>query len=144
VRAALMWVGAADPVETTKKLRKSDPVLEALRAVMGQWREAFGIFESATTAEAIKEATATEPDQNGPSGKFGLVRPDFRDALMAVAGRGGQISGNSLGKWLQASAGRIVDGYCFERRGERSGVAVWALRLVEEGPAEGKTGGNWE
>jgi putative DNA primase/helicase len=144
VRGALMWVGAADPVETTKKLRKSDPVLEALRAVMGQWREAFGIFESATTAEAIKEATATEPDQNGPSGKFGLVRPDFRDALMVVAGRGGQINGRALGNWLQASAGRIVGigeeeprpKFYFERTGERSGVAVWALRLAEEGPAE--------
>jgi hypothetical protein len=142
VRGALMWVGAADPVETMNKLRKSDPVLEVLRAVMGQWREAFGVFESATAAEAIREATATEPDPNGPPGKFCLVRPDFRDALMTVAGRGGQISGRALGNWLQASAGRIVDGHRFERMGDRSGVAVWALRL-EEGPAEGKTGGNW-
>jgi putative DNA primase/helicase len=136
VRGALMWVGAADPVETMNKLRKSDPELEALRAVMGQWREAFGVFESATAAEAIREAIATEPDPNGPPGKFGLVRPDFRDALMTVAGRGGQISGRALGNWLQARAGRIVDGMRFERMGDRSGVAVWAMRL--EGPAEGK------
>ena len=131
-----MWVGAADPVETMNKLRKSDPELEALRAVMGQWREAFGVFESATAAEAIREATATEPDPTEPPGKFGLVRPDFRDALMTAAGRGGQISGRALGHWLQARAGRIVDGMRFERMGDRSGVAVWALRLAEEGPAE--------
>jgi putative DNA primase/helicase len=150
VRGALMWVGAADPVETMNRLRKSEPGLEELRAVMGQWRATFGVFESTSTADAIKEATATEPDPNGPPGKVVLVRPDFRDALMVVAGRGGQISGRALGHWLQAKAGRIVGSaeepqpdepprpkFYFKRTGERSGVALWALRLAEEGAFEG-------
>jgi putative DNA primase/helicase len=139
VRGAIIWVGAADPVETMNQLRKSDPELEALRSVMGQWREAFGIFESATAAEAIREATKQDV-----TGK--LVQPDFRDALMIVAGRGGQISSRALGHWLQSKAGRIVGigdeeprpKFYFERSGERQGAALWALRLAE-GPAEGVT-----
>jgi hypothetical protein len=31
------------------------------------------------------------------------VQPDFRDALMAVAGRGGALNGRILGNWLDSA-----------------------------------------
>jgi len=121
VRGALMWLGAADPAESMNELRKADPVLEAVRAVMGQWCSAIGTIQSVTVAEVIRQATETHPDGE-------LANADFRDALMAVAGRSGALNGRALGNWLQSQQGKIVDGLRFVRMGSRLGVAVWALK----------------
>ena len=121
VRGALIWLGAADPVESMNQLRRSDPVLEQIRAVMGQWRAAVG-GQNATAADIIREAIDTSDG----------VKSDLREALMAVAGRGGALSGKALGIWLQAHQDRIVDGLYFARMGERQGVAVWALKNAGE------------
>ena len=37
-----------------------------------------------------------------PRGARSYLHPDFREALLAVAGQGGAINGKSLGKWLAA------------------------------------------
>jgi len=129
VRGALMWLGAADPVESMNELRKSDPVREAIRAVMGQWFEAAH-SQNVTSAEIIKLATETR--ENAYGSKFEPVRPDFRDALMEVAGRGGALNGRALGNWLEAKQNTIIDGLQFVRMGNRKGVAVWALKEVEQ------------
>lgn len=124
VRGALIWLGAADPVESMNQLRKADPVLETARAIMGQWRAAVD-NQNVTSAEIIK--LATETCEGGYGGKFELVRADFRDALMGVAGRGGALNSRALGNWLESQKDRIIDGHQFVRMGNRQGVAVWAL-----------------
>lgn len=124
VRSALVWLGEADPVESMNALRKKDPELEAARAVMGQWDEAFGA-ESVTVAQSIRHATEmrqTVFERPEPA------HPDFRDALMAVAGRSNTLSSLALGKWLGAKQDRIIDGRRFVNMGTRQGVAVWALK----------------
>ena len=55
VRGALVWLGAGDPAGTMDRLRKADPVLASLTAVLSTWRWAFG-EQPATVREAI-EAT---------------------------------------------------------------------------------------
>jgi hypothetical protein len=82
--------------------------------------------QNVTSAGIIKQATETREGSYG--GKSELVRPEFRDALMAVAGRGGALNGRALGNWLESQKDRIIDGLQFVRMGERQGVAVWALR----------------
>jgi putative DNA primase/helicase len=126
VRDALIWLGEADPVESMNQLRKRDPILEAVRAVMGQWRETFG-NQSVTAAEVIR--TATKMRQNIYEG-LELEHPDFRDALMAVAGRGNTLSGIALGRWLGVHRDKIVDDHQFVEMGTRSGAVVWALQGV--------------
>jgi putative DNA primase/helicase len=118
VRGALMWLGAADPVDSMKELRKSDPVREAMRALMGQWLAIAG-NESLTCAEIIRRATDTYQGE--------LMHADFRDALIPVASRGGALSGIALGKWLESKQNTIVDGLQFVRMGERAKVALWAI-----------------
>lgn len=124
VRGALMWVGGADPVDSMARLRKADPVLAAVRAVMGQWALAIGAGE-VTAAEAVRKATEKKADNEGIE-RF--TAPDFRDALMAVAGKGETVNGQVLGKWLQRHQDRPVDGVQFVRSGERHGSAVWTLK----------------
>ncbi len=124
VRGALIWMGAADPVESMCGLREADPVLEETRAVMSQWQEVLRC-ERVTVAGVIRRASETRSDSYG--GKPELVHAEFHDALMTVAGRGGAISGRSLGKWLQARADRIVGGMRILRGEPRSGVATWSI-----------------
>jgi hypothetical protein len=118
IRGALMWLGAADPVDSMNELRKSDPVREAMRAVMGQWYSIIG-SQSVTSAEIIGRAVETH------LGEF--VHADFRDALMVVAGKGGMLNGRALGNWLESKQDTIVDSRQIMRMGNRQGVALWAL-----------------
>lgn len=123
VRGALIWMGDADPVVSMNKLRKADPILAAIRAVMGQWTRVIAGGE-VTAAEAIKKATEKAA---GTDGRDVLVNPDFRDALLAVAGKGETVASQALGKWLQVHQDRVVDGARFVRKKERHKSAVWAL-----------------
>jgi putative DNA primase/helicase len=97
VRGALLWVGAADPVETMEEIRRADPRLD---------------------------------DMNG------FVHPDFREALLSVAGRGGTISNRHLGTWLRGHKDRVVGFSHFEQVGTRQGFAVWQLITSTNGGGE--------
>ncbi len=100
----------ADPVDSMNELQKSDPIFDAARSVMAQWRTVIGA-EAVTVADVVKQ-----------------TRPDFRDALLAVGGKGGTLNSRALGKWLLAQKDRIIEGAKFVKIGERQGVALWALR----------------
>ncbi len=70
-----------------------------------------------------------------------LATPDFREALLAVAGAGGAINTQRLGKWLRANAGKLVGGLKVEPAGVLRGTQMWALPgggdVVALIPAEG-------
>jgi putative DNA primase/helicase len=125
VRGTLLWLGCADPVATMDELRKADPKLDDLQSVIAQWQTHIGA-DRVTVAEAIK--CATETDLSGYGSSTGFLRPDFREALIAVAGQGGAINSRRLGKWLSATQNRIVNGVCFQNVESTRGVAVWVLR----------------
>jgi putative DNA primase/helicase len=122
VRGALLWLGCADPVDTMEEIREADPALAQLQAVMSAWREAFPL-ENVRAADLIKKAS--EQRESYDSRDF--VNVDLREALLAVAGRGGAMTGLALGKWLSANKGRIAGGMRIEHVGERNKAAVWAL-----------------
>jgi putative DNA primase/helicase len=122
VRGALIWLGAADPVETMDELRTADPRLGDLRAVASQWAAVVGA-ERVVGGDVIKRANARHSTYEGNE----FLNPEFREALLAVAGRGGTISARALGKWLGANQDRIVDGLSFKHCGTRQGAAVWSL-----------------
>jgi putative DNA primase/helicase len=123
VRAALVWLGEADPWETTRIVRGSDPRLEALNSVMEQWRQVIG-EERVSVRQAIDRATART--SNYGSGES-FTYPDFREALLNVAGHGGAISGRLLGRWLGANKGRIVGNHKFIETLPICGSATWRL-----------------
>ena len=61
-------------------------------------------------------------------GRADFINPEFREALLAVAGDGGAISGKRLGKWLSANQGRIVNTMRITPDGIVSGISRWRLR----------------
>ena len=119
VRGALVWLGCVDPVESVEAIRQGDPKLADLETLSAQWWQTIG-RDRVTVADVIKRATAQAYD-----GEFD--HPDFREALLSVAGASGLINSRRLGSWLSDHAGRIVGGLHFERVGERQGVVVWRL-----------------
>jgi putative DNA primase/helicase len=107
VRNPLLWLGAADPLDTQDELRGSDPVREALVAMLTAWQDAFG-DNPATVADAVEGATAA-----GQSAK-----PRLLDALLSVAGeRNSEINTRKLGRYLARHVRRIENGQRFESTG---------------------------
>src|SRR5690606_16736377 len=128
VRAALLWLGEADPVETMEQARELDPRHAALQAVVTQWKEAIG-GERVTVREIIGRATAS---QTGDWGRPEFLRPEFREALLSVAGKDGAIERVRLGHWLAANAGRVAGGARIVKDGLLSGHMTWRLVSMEK------------
>jgi hypothetical protein len=115
VRDALIWLGEPDPVATMERARREDPQLKALAEVIARWSEAIGTGEF-TVKQVIDRATDLMPTK-GPRGlNFNnlahreFMFPEFREALLVVAGENGSVNSKRLGKWLGRSKGRIVKG----------------------------------
>jgi hypothetical protein len=110
VRYPLLWLGAADPLDTQEELRTSDPVREALVAILTAWRETFA-ERAASVAQVISGASA--PGQ--------AAHPQLLDAVLAVAGeRNGEINARRLGRYLKRQVRRIENGHRFESAGTDS------------------------
>lgn len=129
VRGALLWLDQADPVSTMEELREHDPRRDAVVAVVSQWAGIVG-DRDVSVRDLIERATEQRP---GPLGaatsypKAEFIYPDFREALLMVAGDGGVINGKRLGKWLASQQDKIVDGKQIIREGVKEGVLYWRL-----------------
>jgi hypothetical protein len=138
VRSAMTWLGLADPVTTQERLRKNDPLLTNLVRVAATWGAVIGCVEARTASEAVADAETRISSGTYENQKTELVHQDLHEAFMAVAGRGGRISTEALGKYLSGSAYRVITVEVrgttrqvrFERKGDRQGVAVWGLSEV--------------
>ncbi len=66
--------------------------------MLAHWKTALGT-DRITVRRIIEKATRQVADGYGNTSRE-FEHPDFREALMAVAGQGGVINGRRLGKWL--------------------------------------------
>jgi|GEM_PF-662499 len=131
VRDALIWLGEADPCDTMEELRGADPKLEALTAVLEGWREVIGM-RPASVRDVIERATEQRPQLYG---RAEFVHPEFREALLRVAGEGGAINGRRLGRWIGAHQNRIVGGLRLVNAGVSAGHTRWQLQNAEPSAA---------
>lgn len=108
VRSPLVWLGRADPVDTTEQAREDDPDLIPLRNFVISWpTDQFGTA-SKTVKEMIDLANSKPDSVMGEPTDF--IAPEFREALIDVAGFRGNIDGRKLGYWLRGIEGRIING----------------------------------
>ena len=129
VRGSLIWLGRADPVATMDEVRKSDPKRAAIAAVTAQWEAVIGP-ETVSTQTLMERATASATD---PFGKLAFKQPDFREALLSVAGIGGSVNTLRLGHWLRSHKDRVVEGRKITMDGITAGVARWKLEVPQQG-----------
>ena len=117
VRAPLIWLGQADPVESMEKTREEDPVRGATRNLIGFWKEELVLGVGYSAIELINHVELKEKVE-GEAGLFGveeLKHPEFRDLLMLQAGTSkGEIETRRLGNWLMSVRGQIHDGHRIE------------------------------
>lgn len=131
VRDALIWLGEADPCETMDGMRSADPKLGALTTVMEQWHEVIG-GDRVTVRQIIERAIDLRPPMHG---RPEFLHPEFREALLAIAGEGGAISGGRLGKWIGANQNRIAAGLKLVSAGLSAGRARWQLVAADRDAA---------
>jgi putative DNA primase/helicase len=125
VRSALVWAGCADPVDTMKEIRESDPVLNTLRAVMECWCAVFD-DEGKTVAEVAAEfAHGFDPE-----GAEGEAMTALRSALVPVAAVRNVIDAGRLGYWLRASKGRPAGNLKFSGTTGHGGAQRWSVVKV--------------
>jgi hypothetical protein len=130
IRDALVWLGEADPVASMEELRANDPVLENLNNVLAQWLRVIGPNKPVSVRDIIEVATQKKHEWY----ERDFVNPDFREALLNVAGAGGVVNPNRLGKWLGTHKDRVVtvkgdtNFECLlQRHGTIAGKLMWKL-----------------
>lgn len=133
VRGALIWLGEADPVASMEAIRADDPRLEAAIAVVTQWWEVLGT-DRVSVRNLIDKATEQRTALNSLQSKLEFIRPDFREALLAVAGDGGVINSRRLSKWIGAHEARIVAGKRIVRLTMLAGFMTRQLEAVGDAP----------
>ena len=111
VRSSLVWLGQADPVNTMEIAREEDTEVIDMREIFTLWGENIGI-QTSTTALKIAEK-ACEQTYGGTEG---FVIPEFRDALLRIAGERGQVNTRRLAGWIRAREGRIINGLRIKRQ----------------------------
>jgi hypothetical protein len=127
VRAPLVWLGLADPIDSMKTAREEDPVLIDIGELFAQWDRLMERGVGYTTPRLIEIGTArTDPGYSG-----GYARPEFADLLARKAGAGGaNVSSKVLGKWLSTIKGRVVNGLRLEMKADAShGSKFWIVAV---------------
>ncbi|HYZ31716.1 MAG TPA: hypothetical protein VE684_05465 [Crenalkalicoccus sp.] len=114
-----------------EEVRGLDPALDALTAVLTQWHEVIGT-ERVSCREIIDRATAqqTPTVATRSYSRAEFVYPDFREALLTVAGDGGVVNGRRLGRWLAAHQNHIVQGLMLTRCSLHRGISTWQVESV--------------
>jgi putative DNA primase/helicase len=131
VRDALMWLGMADCI--TGAPVGDDEVQNDIAAFMKAWQDLGPHLPRNGASVRDMARLASERTAGGEwDGGGGPVHPAWREAVLVVAGTGGQLKTRQLGKWLARVADRRVGGACITRAGHSAAGVTWALRLPEE------------
>ncbi len=125
VRDALIWLGEPDPLDTMEHTREQDPRREALAAVLDQWRAV--LQHTRVSAKEVIDI-ATDFQTASADDKRRYLHPEFREALLVVAGEAGNINSRRLGKWLNANKAKVVNKLRIINDGILEGVARYRVQ----------------
>ncbi|WEO63545.1 hypothetical protein [Rhizobium rhizogenes] len=128
VRSALMWVGEADPLSNSEKVRENDPERERTSAILF----ALPAGEDWTAADIGRML------QHDRERGADLRRHEaLADALAEFTERNGQFNAVRFGHFLRKHAGRIVDGRRIVNCGiDRKNVVLWTIDDLSEPGAD--------
>jgi putative DNA primase/helicase len=114
VREPLVWLGMADPCDTTRKIKSRDWVRNALGNFLETWHETFDATPQ-TVKAAIQLSETNEPLRTALE-TFGLDR--------------GKLNPRKIGNFLAKYEGRIENGYHVQQAGTRSHAILWTVSRV--------------
>ncbi|MBF0141753.1 MAG: hypothetical protein HQL74_15955 [Magnetococcales bacterium] len=123
VRAALVWLGEADPCQTMEMVRANDPELTRLKSVLTAWSTIYG-NRHLSVREIIEEISRNQCSDDVKT---------LRASLLEVAGDGGLVNSKRFGKWLANNKQRIADGLQIEDAGISAGHKLWRVIAANGG-----------
>ena len=132
VRAALIWLGQADPVDSIELSRAEDPEVALLLELVQAWSDVTATGRH--TVRALVDLAEARSFEAG--GDFTWGNPMLRDVLLRIAGERGLISTRKLGGYLQAKQGRIVGGRKIVRAGTSHNAVMWTIETAQASPVE--------
>lgn len=131
VRGPLVWLGEADPYDSTREIKDSDPEAVALGTLFAAWHEA--IKETVLTQVTAKKLVQIASGDSGSN-----AAKNLQAVLMANYSKGSDgICTRILGDALRKAKDRVVDGYRLEQYTDAKtgkpilcgGVAQWRVIL---------------
>ncbi len=127
VRSALLWLGCADPVASMELAREDDPELSEHREVLGCLEAVCSLNEGYTVSELVQkmDERVQDPDYGHATDK--VMYPEFRDALLKVAGFRGEVNTKRLARWFLDREGKIVGGLRIKRKGVSHSALRWSV-----------------
>lgn len=140
VRQAVCWIiheglmdqELGDPADVVTANLAADPETNKLRALLHAWAQ-YGPDAKFLSRDILQIAEDTKEHlRQCRRGEFERSQIPSRDlalteAVDEIAGERGVINSRMLGRWLERSAGRIVDGHQITQCGRIGGSVVWQL-----------------
>lgn len=125
VRAALVWLGCADPCPSMDEARDDDPDLLDLKELLDAWKQEIGTLECLTTADLVSRISDKQyTDHDAP-----YTCSRLRDFVLRVANRRGMVDSKLLGMFLRAKSGRIINGLSLVTQSRaHGGSPKWQLK----------------
>lgn len=105
VRAALLWLGEADPCETISNARDEDPELQRLSAFIMAAKDHIGGPQAALPAAKLAQLAA---EGKKTFDDWRPTHPELHAFMQEFADRGSAINLQRLGKWLKKDRGRVI------------------------------------
>ena len=125
VRSPLVWLGEADPVETLKAARESDPEAEMLAQFLNAAKQHIsGAANAKTAAEIIAIG------RNGSligSGAPIVHDPDLDAAVEAICGGSQRVNASVLGRKLREYVNRVCGGMRLEKQTNQLKMTEWYI-----------------
>ena len=128
VRAALIWLGEADPNVGRAEFENADPDRLKLRALMTAW---YATFKSAgaTSKEAVAKANETRINDQGDEER---CYPDLWEVLNDhFQDRSGNIKPQLIGEFIKKNSCRVEIGARFED-GDYGTRRLWRIVIVDQ------------
>lgn len=124
----LVWLKFPDPVTSSRSLETEDPVTTTLRAVIANWRDAFG-----NSPVTVRQIIAGFPLKEGGDRSTRDAAARLREIFAEIcAARDGTPNPSRVGTWLRRIRGRLVDTTAIHRAQDDSHnkVGCWMLRSL--------------
>jgi hypothetical protein len=111
-RWPIMWLTGIDPATRMHQAIQSDPSKALVVRLFRAWVDSFG-SEPVRVSDVVAGANA-----------------QLRDVLEELCGRKGEITTNSVGRWLGKHKDRIADGLVLRDAGVLNGNRRWRIDVV--------------
>ncbi|SDA28327.1 Bifunctional DNA primase/polymerase, N-terminal [Methylobacterium sp. UNC378MF] len=148
VRAALVWLGEADPLDVTAGLREADPVLTRLGVVLDALVSTVGLDVPFGARDIVPGSALTEfvaaDDGDAPAPRQ-VLGAALREALAEERIGRGLADAAGIGRYLGRNEGRVVNGLRLDkaRSDAKRGHLYRVSRAADANPhsARGGSGG---